>query len=130
MGDAAILACFFTACDVMLMRQPGRTIIHQRNLTSSPPIALTRLRKRIPFRVITGRPVVWFLLHIISTQYKRHGTKLRATKDLKPLLAVAKKSRKYYWLKDFDSIALQQACINLDQAFQNFFDPKSLFQNP
>ena len=63
-------------------------------------------------------------LHIISTQYKRHGTKLRAKKDLKPLLAVAKKSRKYPWLKDYDSIALQQACINLDRAFQNFFDPK------
>ena len=63
-------------------------------------------------------------LHIISTQYKRHGLKLKAKKDLKPLLAVAKKSRKYHWLKDFDSIALQQACINLDKAFQNFFDPK------
>ncbi|MCW8828378.1 MAG: transposase [Gammaproteobacteria bacterium] len=63
-------------------------------------------------------------LHIISSQYKRHGTKLRAKQDLKPLLAVAKKSRKYHWLRDFDSIALQQACINLDKAFQNFFDPK------
>ncbi|UYO73923.1 transposase [Halomonas qinghailakensis] len=63
-------------------------------------------------------------LHIIRTQYKRHGTKLRAKKDLKPLLAVAKKSRKYHWLKDFDSIALQQACINLDRAFQNFFNPQ------
>ena len=63
-------------------------------------------------------------LHIISSQYKRHGTKLRAKKDLKPLLAVAKKSRKYHWLKNFDSIALQQACINLDKAFQSFFDPK------
>ncbi|MCL5427265.1 MAG: transposase [Gammaproteobacteria bacterium] len=63
-------------------------------------------------------------LHIISSQYKRHGTKLRAKKDLKPLLAVAKKSRKYHWLKDYDSIALQQACINLDRAFQRFFDPK------
>ena len=63
-------------------------------------------------------------LHIISTQYKRHGTKLRAKKDLKPLLAVAKKSRKYHWLKDYDSIALQQACINLDRAFQNFFNPQ------
>ena len=63
-------------------------------------------------------------LHIISSQYKRHGLKLKAKKDLKPLLAVAKKSRKYHWLKDFDSIALQQACINLDKAFQNFFDPK------
>lgn len=63
-------------------------------------------------------------LHIISSQYKRHGTKLRAKKDLKPLLAVANKSRKYHWLKDYDSIALQQACINLDRAFQSFFDPK------
>lgn len=63
-------------------------------------------------------------LHIISSQYRRHGTKLRAKQDLKPLLAVAKKSRKYHWLRDFDSIALQQACINLDKAFQNFFDPK------
>lgn len=63
-------------------------------------------------------------LYIISTQYKRHGLKLKAKKDLKPLLAVAKKSRKYHWLKAFDSIALQQACINLDKAFQAFFDPK------
>jgi len=63
-------------------------------------------------------------LHIISSQYRRHGTKLRAKKDLKPLLAVAKKFRKYHWLGDFDSIALQQACINLDKAFRNFFDPK------
>lgn len=63
-------------------------------------------------------------LHIISSQYRRHGLKLKAKKDLKPLLAVAKKSRKYHWLKGFDSIALQQACINLDKAFQNFFDPK------
>lgn len=63
-------------------------------------------------------------LHIISSQYKRHGTKLNAKKDMKPLLAVAKKSRKYHWLKGFDSIALQQAVINLDKAFNNFFDPK------
>src|SRR5690554_383794 len=63
-------------------------------------------------------------LHIISSQYKRHGTKLNAKRDMKPLLAVAKKSRKYHWLKDFDSIALQQVVINLDKAFNNFFDPK------
>src|SRR5690554_1643757 len=69
-------------------------------------------------------------LHIISSQYKRHGLKLKAKKDLKPLLAVAKKSRKYHWLKDFDSIALQQACINLDKAFQNFFDPKLAARYP
>lgn len=69
-------------------------------------------------------------LHIISSQYKRHGLKLKAKKDLKPLLAVAKKSRKYHWLKDFDSIALQQACINLDKAFHSFFDPKLASRYP
>ena len=63
-------------------------------------------------------------LRIISSQYLRHGTELRAKRDLKPLLAVAKKSRKYHWLRRFDSIALQQACINLDKAYQNFSYPK------
>lgn len=63
-------------------------------------------------------------LHIICSQYSRHGLSLRAKRDIKPLLAVAKRSRKYFWLKDYDSIALQQACINLDQSFQNFFNPK------
>ncbi len=63
-------------------------------------------------------------LAIINQAYKRHGVSMSAKKDMKPLLAVAKKSRKYKWLKQYDSIALQQACINLDRAFQNFFDPK------
>jgi putative transposase len=63
-------------------------------------------------------------LWLMRSQYRRHGLKLRAKRDIKPLLAVAKKSRKYHWLKDFDSIALQQAVINLDTAFANFFNPK------
>ncbi|EXJ10197.1 MULTISPECIES: RNA-guided endonuclease InsQ/TnpB family protein [Nitrincola] len=63
-------------------------------------------------------------LWIIRSQYQRHGVSLRAKRDIKPLLAVAKKSRKYHWLKDFDSMALQQAVINLDTAFTNFFNPK------
>ena len=63
-------------------------------------------------------------LRIISTQYKRHGLKLNAKHDMKKLLPVAKRSRKYGWLSQFDSIALQQACINLDKAFKAFFDPK------
>jgi len=63
-------------------------------------------------------------LHIMSSRYKCHGQSLNAKRDLKPLLAVAKKSRRYHWLKNFDSIALQQGVINLDQAFQKFFDPK------
>ncbi|PQQ22137.1 transposase, partial [Photorhabdus luminescens] len=39
-------------------------------------------------------------------------------------LSVAKKSRRYAWLKAYDAIALQQAVINLDMAFSHFFNPK------
>ena len=61
-------------------------------------------------------------LHILSHQYKTKGRSLNAKKHMKPLLAVAKRSRKYVWLKDYDSIALQQACLNLNNAFKKFFD--------
>ena len=63
-------------------------------------------------------------LHIKTHAYRLHGINLSPKKDLKPLLAVAKKSRKYHWLKLYDSIALQQAVINLHTAFDRFFDPK------
>lgn len=63
-------------------------------------------------------------LRIMSHCYKRHGQSLSAKHDIKKLLPVAKTSRKYGWLKDADAIALQQACLNLDHAFQRFFDPK------
>lgn len=69
-------------------------------------------------------------LHIISSQYKRHALSLNAKKHIKPLLAVAKKSRKYHWLKQYDSITLQQACINLDGAFKNFFNKKLAARYP
>lgn len=63
-------------------------------------------------------------LHISRHMYQRHGVSLRPTRDIKPLLAVAKKSRRYSWLKEYDSLALQQAVINLDKAFANFFNKK------
>ncbi|EBG2396757.1 helix-turn-helix domain-containing protein [Salmonella enterica subsp. salamae] len=63
-------------------------------------------------------------LHIKKQVYQRHGLNLSSRTDLKPLLSVAKKSRKYAWLKEFDSMALQQAVINLDVAFSSFFNPK------
>lgn len=69
-------------------------------------------------------------LHIISSQYRRLGLSLSARKDIKPLLSVAKKSRKYDWLGHYDSIALQQAVINLGKAFDNFFDKKKGFGYP
>ncbi|MBB1466562.1 IS200/IS605 family element transposase accessory protein TnpB [Vibrio sp. SG41-7] len=63
-------------------------------------------------------------LHLKSHMYRTHGVTLNPKKDIKPLLAVAKKSRKYHWMKQYDSIALQQSIINLHQAFDNFFNPK------
>ncbi|QIG05589.1 RNA-guided endonuclease TnpB family protein [Proteus sp. ZN5] len=63
-------------------------------------------------------------LHIKKHIYKHYSVSLSPRKELKPLLSVAKKSRKYSWLKDYDSIALQQAVINLDVAFPNFYNPK------
>ena len=56
--------------------------------------------------------------------YHRHGVNLSPRKEVKFLLSVAKKSHKYSWLKEYDSMALQQAVINLDVAFSNFFNPK------
>lgn len=63
-------------------------------------------------------------LHIKSHAYRKHAVSLNPKKHLKPLLAIAKKSRKYAWLKQYDSIALQQSVIHLHQAFDNFFNPK------
>ncbi|NDK98124.1 helix-turn-helix domain-containing protein [Photorhabdus bodei] len=69
-------------------------------------------------------------LHIKKQAYKRHGVSLNSRKDLKPLLEVAKKSRKYAWLKAYDAIALPQAVINLHTAFDNFFNLKLRAQFP
>ncbi|CAM4082123.1 hypothetical protein VRRI112168_13870 [Vreelandella rituensis] len=56
----------------------------QALLTSSPSFALARLRKRIPFQVTTGRPVVWFLLlaallhHSLHRRYGRRPALIRS----------------------------------------------------
>lgn len=63
-------------------------------------------------------------LFIKKHLYQFHQINVQPIKDLKPLLAIAKKSRKYQWLKDFDSIALQQSIIHLDRAYKNFFNKK------
>jgi len=69
-------------------------------------------------------------LHIKTHMYRRHGVSLSPKKDLKPLLAIGKKSRKYSWLKRYDSIALQQSVIQLHMAFDNFFNPKLQARHP
>ncbi len=63
-------------------------------------------------------------LHIKTYFYKKKNISLQLKKDIKPLLSIGKKSRKYHWLSQFDSVSLQQSIINLDRAFSNFFDPK------
>ncbi|WP_163560581.1 helix-turn-helix domain-containing protein, partial [Halomonas sp. NO4] len=63
-------------------------------------------------------------LRILSHRYRVHGQALSAKHDIKKLLPVAKKSRQYGWLREANSMALQQACLNLDRAFQNFFNPQ------
>jgi putative transposase len=40
--------------------------------------------------------------------YKVRGDRLSAKHDLKPLLAIAKWSRRYGWLADFGTMTLQQ----------------------
>jgi putative transposase len=71
---------------------------------------------------------VWNKALAIKThRYLTRGQKLKCKRDLKPLLAVAKRSRRYSWLDDFDGHSLQQACINLDRAFTNFFEGRARF---
>ena len=54
--------------------------------------------------------------------YRFRKISLDVNKDIKKLLAYAKTTKKYSWLKDFDSITLQQSCINLDKTFKKFFN--------
>lgn len=63
-------------------------------------------------------------LHIKSHYYKKKGINLSPTKELKALISVAKKHAKYEWLKQFDSISLQESTRNLKKAFDNFFSPE------
>lgn len=60
---------------------------------------------------------VRFIQQSQTRAYRRYGISLSPKKDLKPLLTLGKRSRKYGWLKQYDSIALPQAIINLDTAF-------------
>lgn len=53
--------------------------------------------------------------------YQRKGISLSVIKEIKPLLAKAKKSRKYAWLKLYDSMSLFEAVRHADTAFTRFF---------
>ncbi|EJY4260708.1 transposase [Escherichia coli] len=66
-------------------------------------------------------------LHIRSHWYKRHGISLNSARHIQPLLPIAKKSRRYSWIKEADSNALQVALQNLDHAFKNFFEKRAKY---
>ena len=66
-------------------------------------------------------------LHIMRHRYRFHGQSLSAKHDLKKLLPIAKRNRRYAWLGEADSMALQQALINLDKAFAEFFAGRARF---
>jgi putative transposase len=66
-------------------------------------------------------------LHISHHLYQRHGISVSIKRDLKPLLASGKKSRRDSWLNEYDSLALQQAVINLDAALGYFFKKRARF---
>ena len=59
--------------------------------------------------------------------YKVKGVNLHPIHDIKKLLPIAKKSRKYGWLADYDSIALQESVRNLHTAFSRFFKKEGGF---
>ena len=64
-------------------------------------------------------------LHAMSHYWRVKGKSLHPKHDLKKLLAIAKKSPRYSWLKEYDSIALQQTLINLGKARQAFFEKRT-----
>lgn len=59
--------------------------------------------------------------------YRVKGTNLDPVHDLKKLLPVAKRHPKYAWLKDYDSMALQESLRNLGSAFSRFFKKQAGF---
>ena len=59
--------------------------------------------------------------------YRVKGVNLHPVHDLKKLLAVAKNSKKYGWLSEYDSMALQESLRHLSKAFNGFFEKTSGF---
>lgn len=58
----------------------------------------------------------------IKEHYRKfHGINLSIIKDIRPLIAIAKKGHKYAWLADYDSQALNESFRNLEAAYKRFF---------
>ncbi len=68
----------------------------------------------------SARFVYNFMLHKKKEVYELDKTSISAY-DLKKLLPQMKKTEEYAWLKEIDSMALQNSVLNMDRAYQNFF---------
>ena len=60
-------------------------------------------------------------LYLKTHFYKVKGVNLHPIHDLKKLIAIAKKSKKYAWLAEYDCMALQESVRNLNKAYGRFF---------
>ena len=59
--------------------------------------------------------------------YRTRGVSLNLIHEIKPLIARAKKSKKYAWLREYDSMALQESVRNLNKSYRAFFEGRAGF---
>ena len=68
----------------------------------------------------SARCIYNLMLYKKKEAYKKDKTSI-SSYELKKLLPQMKKSEEFGWLKEVDSMALQNAVLNMDRAYQNFF---------
>ena len=66
-------------------------------------------------------------LELKKHYYKVKGLNLHPIHDLKKLLPIAKKSHKYAWLANYDSMALQESLRHLSTSFDKFYKKEAGF---
>ena len=66
-------------------------------------------------------------LELKKHYYKVKGVNIHPIHDLKKLLPIAKKSHKYAWLADYDSMALQESLRHLSTSFDKFYKKEAGF---
>ena len=60
-------------------------------------------------------------LYLKTHFYKVKGVNLHPIHDLKKLIAIAKNTKKYAWLAEYDCMALQESVRNLNKTYSRFF---------
>jgi len=80
----------------------------------------TSQREKLLQHFGSARFVYNFMLGRKKEIYEKDKTSISAY-ELKKLLPQMKKTENFEWLKEIDSTALQNAVLNMDRAYQNFF---------